>query len=215
MSDSISKEAFLKSLTARIDQHLKFFDTLEKIRWSFTTGFGVGTVLAFFLATADNPSFSRAVAGYLIVVTLGLAAIVAQIRIYALIMVLWKRVLIIQSAEISLLRKQHEISAELADAMHSPRAGVFKSSLLHFFTVGMVSCFAFSVIIGLTTTFFLNKFIFVKWAAIFWGVSATLFLFALSHFGSKRYITAVESAADLTIADNPQTPTKISNEQNT
>jgi hypothetical protein len=199
MSDLIHDEVILRSLSARIDQHLRFLDTLDKVRWSFTGAFSIGTGLAFYLTTTDKHSYSTEAAAFFVVLTLGLAAIVTQIRIFALTVVIWKRVLIIQSEEASILRKQYEMSEELVVAMHSPRVGVFGKSVIHFFTVAMVSCLAYSTIIGVTTAFFLSRFFLAGWKAVVCGVFATLGLFLLAHLATREYIAAEESTCEIAI----------------
>src|SRR6185503_15400311 len=86
----------LGALRGRIDQHLKFFDTLERIRWQFTSAFGVGTGLGLFIALVGEPSTAKKLVGHCLVVGLALAAIATQIRIYGLVVVLWKRILKLQ-----------------------------------------------------------------------------------------------------------------------
>jgi len=45
----IKRHEVLSALNKRIEQHEKFFNTLEGIRWQFTSAFGAGTGFGFFV----------------------------------------------------------------------------------------------------------------------------------------------------------------------
>ena len=82
----------------RIDQHLKFFEIMERIRWQFTSAFGIGAALGLFLAIVGESSLSKTIVGTILVLGLSIAGIIVQIRIYALVVVIWKRIIILQDA---------------------------------------------------------------------------------------------------------------------
>jgi hypothetical protein len=86
----------LVALRTRIDQDLKFFDTLERIRWQFTAAFGAGAGAAIFFAVDDKASAKKILIALVLVFGFSAAGLVAQIRIFALISVLWKRMLSLQ-----------------------------------------------------------------------------------------------------------------------
>jgi hypothetical protein len=184
-------------LRTRIDQHLKFFDTLERIRWQFTTAFGAGAGAAVFLAVDDSASLKKRVISLVIVMGFSVAGLVVQLRISSLISVLWKRMLVLQSKEYEMLPVQIKGEAiELQKALAFPRLGVLNNGVLRVLNVGMVSCFLFSVLFGIAVALAVQSLGHSPWISIASGLSITLLLAILSFFGVKRYAVAVESSDD-------------------
>lgn len=189
----------------RIDQHLKFFEIMERIRWQFTSAFGIGAAIGLFLALAGEPSISKTVVGHVLVLGLSIAGIIVQIRIYALVVVIWKRIIILQEYEGQIVKEQVGNSYELTDALLLPRIGVFKSKRLHILTVGMVNCFIFSLISGLSTSLVLHKANILPFWSVMVGGIFSLVLAVFSLLASNRYVKAVEAKDDF-IVDIERTP---------
>lgn len=190
-------------LKDRIDQHLKFFEIMERIRWQFTSAFGIGAALGLFLALVGESSISKTVVGIILVLGLSIAGIIVQIRIYALVVVIWKRIIILQKCEARMINEQ--VSNKLADALLLPRIGIFESKRLQLLTVGMVNCFIFSLVSGLSTGLVLHKLN----VATFWSVTVgsivSLVLTVLSLQLSRSYVKAVEAKDDF-INDIEESP---------
>ena len=191
----IKRHQVLSALNKRIEQHEKFFNTLEGIRWQFTSAFGAGTGFGFFVTLVGEPSFKKIIVGNVLVIGLGLAAIVAQIRIYALIVVIWKRMVRLQEAEFHILKCDLGVDEKLRDAFLYPRIGVFKSRTLHLFTVGIISCLVFTLTVGIAVALILHT-VCLTWASILSGSLTSLLLAMASVFGSKAYIAAIEKHDD-------------------
>lgn len=184
----------LDLLQKRIEHHLKFFDSLENIRWKFTSGFGIGTAVALFLAAVSESSLKKVLFAHVIVWTLGFAAIVTQVRIYALVVVIWRRILAIQEFEERAVRRIYPVDDDLCAALHFPRVGVFRSKYLHLFTVGMVSCFVFAVLLGLSAALLWHHFAGSRAQSCVVGALTVGLLSLMALAGSRRYIAAVEDS---------------------
>ena len=181
-------------LKDRIDQHLKFFEIMERIRWQFTSAFGVGAALGLFLALVGESSVSKTIVGIILVLGLSVAGIIVQVRIYALVVVIWKRVLILQTCEARMIEDQS--ITEFADALLLPRIGIFESKRLQLMTVGMVNCFIFSLIAGLSTGLVLHKLDMTTVWSVAVGSMVSIALAVLSLSVSRRYVKAVEAKDD-------------------
>jgi hypothetical protein len=188
---------FLVVLRARIDQHLRFFDTLERIRWQFTTAFGAGASAAIVFALDDKASARKEGILLLLVFGFSLAGIITQVRIFALISVLWKRMLLLQRKEFELLEKgiQGEVES-LRSALSFPRLGVLTSLILRVLNVGMMSSFLFSLLIGIGAGLGVDVLWHSKSRSITLGLVITLVFATVSLVGGKRYAVAIESSVD-------------------
>lgn len=176
----------------RIDQHLKFFEIMERIRWQFTSAFGIGAALGLFLALVGESSLSKTIIGTVLVLGLSVAGIIVQIRIYALVVVIWKRILILQNYERGIVKQQAETNHSLVDALLLPRIGIFDSKRFQVVTVGMINCFIFSLVSGLSIVLVVHKLQGSAFSAVAAGVFITLILAGVSLRLSKRYVRAVE-----------------------
>jgi hypothetical protein len=189
-------------LRARIDQHLKFFDTLERIRWQFTTTFGAGASVAVFLAVDDKSSVKRMGIALLLVFGFSAAGLVAQLRIFALISVLWKRMLMLQSKEFEVLREGIVGDAsDLQKALSFPRLGVLNSRIFRILNVGMASCFLFSLFIGIAAGLAAAAVCHSTIMSMVSGLTITLVFAIISLVGAKRYALAVESSDEWEMHD--------------
>lgn len=66
----------------RIDQHLKFFEIMERIRWQFTSAFGVVTLVGLFLSfTGGKTEIETLIVCSILVLIISIAAIIVQIRV--------------------------------------------------------------------------------------------------------------------------------------
>lgn len=180
----------------RIDQHLKFFEIMERIRWQFTSAFGIGAALGLFLALVGESSLSKTIIGTILVLGLSVAGIIVQIRIYALVVVIWKRILILQHYERGMIKQQPEIERNLIDALLLPRIGIFDSKRFQVATVGMINCFIFSLVSGLSIVLVVHKLNASTYSALTAGTLITLILAGTSLSLSKRYVRAVEGEDD-------------------
>jgi hypothetical protein len=184
----------LLALRTRIDQDLKFFDTLERIRWQFTAAFSAGAGAGIFFAVDDKASAKKVFIALVLVFGFSAAGLVAQIRIFALISVLWKRMLRLQSKEFEILREGMEGDAsDLQKALSFPRLGVLSSGIFRILNVGMASCFLFSLLLGIAVALAVDASHRSSSMSIASGLSVALLLAIISLFGGKRYALAVES----------------------
>ncbi len=204
----MNNDIFL-ALRARIDQHLKFFDTLERIRWQFTAAFGAGASVAAYFATQSGANTKTASVALLLLFGLCVAGLVTQFRIFALIVVIWKRMLTLQSVEIGFLRDSMGREAKLLqDSMLFPRLGVFNNGLLRLLTVGMASCSLFALLFAIAVWLTFDTIWHSNVRSLAFGLGSFVALMLASFFGTKRYALAVESvdASDPTgdpiLADN-------------
>lgn len=198
----------LDLIQKRIEHHLKFFDSLENIRWKFTSGFGVGSAVALFLAAVSESSVKKLLIAHVIVWTLSFAAIVTQVRIYALVVVIWRRILAIQEFEGRALRRMLPVDDALCEALYFPRVGVFRSRFLHLFTVGMVSCFVFAVLIGLSVGLLWHQLTGERPQSYAIASLSVILVSLLSVAGARRYIAAVESSDVESISSSTSFPSK-------
>jgi hypothetical protein len=185
-------------LRIRLDQHLKFFDTLERIRWQFAVTFGAGAAAALFFAMdIKTTSQGRAIA-LLLVFGFSLAGLVAQIRIFALAEVLWRRMLVLQAREFEEVRAAlgDAEAADLRAALSFPRLGVRGSGTLRLLTAGMASCFLFSLSIGVGTTLALDGSLRSSLFSRVSGVLIAGLLIVTSLVGSERYARALETTKE-------------------
>ena len=186
---------YMLALRTRIDQNLRFFDSLDRIRWQFTAAFGAGATAAIVLALDDKISAKKEGILLVLVFGLSLAGLVAQIRIFALISVIWERMLVLQAKEFELLQEViHDEGKVLRMALFFPRLGVLDSLIFRILSVAMASCFLFSLLIGIGA--YLGTA--AMWQShvrpITSGVAVTLLFMTLSLVGGKRYALAVESS---------------------
>jgi hypothetical protein len=184
-------------LRTRIDQHLKFFDTLERIRWQFTTAFGAGAGAGIFFAVEDKASPRKVCVALLLVFGFSAAGLVAQLRILALVAVLWKRMLTLQSKEFEILRDGMVGEAiDMQKALSFPRLGILDSGILRVLTVGMASCLLFSLLVGTAVALAVDAFYHSSSMSIASGLCITFLLAVLSFFGSRRYALVLERLDD-------------------
>jgi hypothetical protein len=180
----------------RIDQHLKFFEIMERIRWQFTSAFGIGAALGLFLAIVGESSLSKTIVGTILVLGLSIAGIIVQIRIYALVVVVWKRIIILQDCERRMVKDQLDAEYDFTDALLLPRIGIFDSKRLHIVTVGMINCFIFSLVSGLSIGLVVHKLHVSIFSSIAVGAILAFVLGGVSLPLSKRYVRAVEAKDD-------------------
>lgn len=187
----------LAALRTRIDQHLKFFDTLERIRWQFSTAFGAGAGAAIFFAADDKTSGRTACIALLLVFGFSAAGLIVQLRIFGLITVLWKRMLVLQSKEFEILRDGiGSETGNLQKALSFPRLGALNSGMFRVLTVSMASCFLFSLLFGIAVALAVDGFAHMRSMSIASGLVSALLLATASFFGGKRYALAVEGSDD-------------------
>jgi hypothetical protein len=193
-TELLMDENFLVVLRARIDQHLRFFDTLERIRWQFTTAFGAGASAALFFAVEDRGGAKKTIA-LILVFGFSLAGLVAQIRIFALISVLWKRMLTLQANEFNILQERIKSeSADLKKALSFPRLLVLDKRIFLILNVGMASCFLFSLLIGIAASLATAALYHSPLLSIASGATIGLFFAVMSLIGGKLYARAVEAS---------------------
>jgi len=190
----------LAILRGRVDQHLRFFDTLERIRWQFTSAFGVGAGFGLFTILAGESSITKVLVGHCLVIGLSLAALVTQIRIFALIVIIWTRILSLQEAEFGILRNNFAIQSGLQDALSIPKLKILQNKILYSLTVGMASCFIFALAIGISTALLLDLAGLAPWLFVPSAALTIVLLMIASVIGSKYYITTLETPDDPTRA---------------
>ena len=177
----------------RIDQHLKFFDTLERIRWQFTTAFGAGATAGVFFAVTDKVTMEQRYVALVIVGASCLGGLITQLRILGLTVVIWKRMLTLQTMQFHGLRTK--ISKDL-DAWHNalsfPRLGILNSLRFRVLNVGMASCMLFSTLFGVATALAIDGSRLPRLISISSGIIAAVALIVVCIVGVKRYANALD-----------------------
>ena len=135
-------EKRIEALARHQDQQKAFLDSMEGIRWKFVTAFGFGAGFALFSSqgqTGAGGPASHTLAGSVAII-ISLTSIVAQIRIYALVHVLWNRIRCLQRAEAHLVSHLYGLSPALQAAFEFPHSAVEAGWLHHLLTVHMAIC---------------------------------------------------------------------------
>lgn len=193
MADELCKEIPIELLVRRQEQHMKFFDVLESIRWKFTTAFGAAALVGLSQVFSSVDSADRRVAGGVLTVAVSIAGIITQVRIFALVVTIWGRVLVLQHEESTMLRTRYQLSSKLAEAFLFPALRIPENKLLHLMSVGMASCFVFGLLVGIVGTIAFSSLGIRVEIAIALGLVIALGLTWASYAGSGRYLSAVQS----------------------
>lgn len=147
---------------------------MESIRWKFSSAFGAGAIVGLFLSSSTDASPFRFLAGLILVLGVSVAGLVTQVRIYALSVDLWRRILVLQRRENELLRELPEYASVELEEMRFPVIGIERNRALNAVTVGMVSCMVFALLIGLVAALVLHRFTAPSWVVVVVGAMVTI-----------------------------------------
>ena len=95
-----------------------------------------------------------------------------------------------------MIKDQLVVEYDFTDALLLPRIGIFDSKRLHIVTVGMVNCFIFSLVSGLSIGLVVHKLHASTFSSIAVGAILALVFGGSSLPLSKRYVRAVEAKDD-------------------
>lgn len=103
--------------------------------------------------------------------------------------------LIHQKKEFEILRdKMNGETGELERALSFPRLGVLNNGIFRILNVSMVSCFLFSLFVGIAVALAVDAFLCPRLVSIGCGVAVAVLLAVVSFLGAKRYAVAVENS---------------------
>jgi hypothetical protein len=184
-------ENVLEKLSKRQDQHIAFMNSLEQIRWQFTSAFGLAAILSLFFLSTTTVNFER-VAAIILILIVSLAGLVTQIRIVGLFWNLWDKIIVLQKEESDMLKESYKVREPIAKALLFPRIVKDPKTSDYLLTVHVANCLVFSSIFGLGRALGLGATIANLWVSILIGVVITILLLTISYIISLRYYRGME-----------------------
>jgi hypothetical protein len=194
MSEQINRpdlENVLEKLSKRQDQHIAFMNSLEQIRWQFTSAFGLAAILSLFFLSTTTANFER-IAAIVLILIVSLAGLITQIRIVGLFWKLWDKIIVLQKEESDILKESYKVREPIAKALIFPRIVKDPRTLDYLFTVHVANCLVFSSIFGLGLALGLGATTVNLWVSILIGVATTVLLLTISYTISMRYYRGME-----------------------
>lgn len=145
---SKSNDTALANISMRIDQHIKFMDSMEQIRWRFTSAFGITALLTILFLSArlgvDDPI--EKIIAYTFAVLISLSGLITQVRIIGLFWGQWHKIRILQDQQLRLLGSNEHINDEVISCWKFPPIEAPVTFGKVFFTVHGVNCLLFSAL---------------------------------------------------------------------
>lgn len=133
----------LEVLRHRSADHVNFFGALDRVRWGFTSAFGIGAFFGILARFSGQLSPNGEVAAIFLVVVLSTAGLISQIRVYPLLADVWIRINKLNELEFELLSENGIADERHAFALASPNVGIGLIGWMYYATVGMASCAVF------------------------------------------------------------------------
>jgi hypothetical protein len=93
----------LAVVSRRHSYMLDFWQSMEGIRWRFTSTFGVGAIVALFLSI-DQLDREKSLVPLVVLFTLSVASIICQLRVYGVLHSVWQKMILLQKLEIDTLK---------------------------------------------------------------------------------------------------------------
>ena len=151
----------LDQIDKQIDVHLRFMDSMEQIRWRFTSAFGITALvgLLFVSAKLGNGGLSKleTVAAYFIVAVISISGLMTQIRIIGLFWSQWHRIRELQLEKIKILEAGGtEISNAVKTIWCLPHIVPSENRDSLYFTVHEANCLLFSLFLSISVALTVN-----------------------------------------------------------
>ena len=196
------KKYLISRISCRIDQHMKFLDAMEQVRWRFTTAFGLTSLgailfLAYKLDSNSKANMDILLFSYGFAVLISLAGLVTQIRIIAIFWGQWHRIRELQRKEAFLLKENIYFDKGVDEVWMYPDMEAKSKTGKYFLTVHGANCMLFSAL-------FSGSFIlFIKSFGLLGGTQCLLYssiaLGLITYYGSQKlskiFITSVKTEA--------------------
>ncbi|MBK8814326.1 MAG: hypothetical protein IPN42_01890 [Methylococcaceae bacterium] len=181
----------INHIDKQIDVHVKFMDSIEQIRWRFTSAFGITALagLLFINGKAGLEGFKIfEAAAYFIVLVVSIAGLITQIRIIGLFWSQWKRIRGLQLEKLSLLEKNEIIISDRIKSLWSLPYIIPKENQDGFyFTVHESNSLLFSMLISVSIALIVNMLCQNVYLAGAIAIIGTGLLTYLSHIAGKEY----------------------------
>ncbi|WP_148040322.1 hypothetical protein [Marichromatium sp. AB31] len=143
----------LEQIDKQIDTHVRFMDSMEQIRWRFTSAFGI-TALVGLLVVSGKMADGRldaveTVAAYAIIVAVALGGFITQIRIIGLFWSEWHKIRVLQNEKLKILGERSvKVSRKTREAWSLPHIVPPERSNKLYLTVHEANCFLFSLLLS-------------------------------------------------------------------